>query len=134
MLEYMVPVPSINWFWNKQKDISHIGKIPWKRWHLRYALKMMAQTVRSLPVMQETWVWCLGQEDPWEKGMDTHFSILVWRIPWTEEPGRLQSVGVRKSLTRLSDYITSSWRLAGRYSFWPLLMPMSEAFSISFIL
>ena len=43
--------------------------------------------------MQETWVWSLGQEDPLEKGMATHSSILAWRIPWTEEPGRLQSMG-----------------------------------------
>ena len=124
-----------------------------------------------------------------EKAMATHSSTLAWKIPWVEEPGRLQSMGLRKvghhwvtslslfpfmhwrrkwqptpvflpgesqgrgslvgccygvapSWTRLkqfsssssSDYITSSWRLAGGYSFCPLLMPMSEAFSISFVL
>ena len=47
--------------------------------------------------MQETWVWSLGQEDPLEKEMATHSSILAWEIPWTEEPGRLQSVGPQKS-------------------------------------
>ena len=47
----------------------------------------MAQTVKNLPVMQETQVQSLGREDPLEKGMVTHSSILVWRIPWTEEPG-----------------------------------------------
>ena len=55
----------------------------------------MAQMVRSLPVMQETQVRSLGQEDPLEKEMATHFSILAWKIPWMEEPGRLQSTGQR---------------------------------------
>ena len=53
----------------------------------------MAQTVKTLPEMWETQVESLGWEDPLEKGMATHPSILNWRIPWTEEPGRLQSVG-----------------------------------------
>ena len=47
----------------------------------------------SLPAVWETWVRYLGQEDPLEKGMATHSSILAWRIPWTEEPGGLQSMG-----------------------------------------
>ena len=46
--------------------------------------------------MQETQVWSLGREDPLEKGMVTHSSILAWRIPWTEEPGGLQSVGLQR--------------------------------------
>ena len=50
---------------------------------------LVVQTVKNLPTMQETWVSSLDGEDPLEKGMVTHFSILVWRIPWTEEPGRL---------------------------------------------
>ena len=49
--------------------------------------------VRNLPAMQETRVQSLGQEDLLEKEMATHFSILAWKIPWTEEPGRLQSLG-----------------------------------------
>ena len=48
--------------------------------------------VKNLPTMQETWVGCLGQEEPIEKGMATHSSILAWRIPWIEESGRLQSM------------------------------------------
>ena len=48
---------------------------------------------------KETWVQSLGQEDPLEEGMATHSSILAWRIPWTEEPGRLQSVGLQKGQT-----------------------------------
>ena len=47
---------------------------------------MSDQTVKNLPAMQETWVQSLGQEDPLEKGMATHSSVLAWRIPWTEEP------------------------------------------------
>ena len=52
----------------------------------------MAQIVKNLPAMQETWVRALGWEDPLEKGMATRSSILAWRIPWTEEPGGLQSM------------------------------------------
>ena len=48
--------------------------------------------VKNLPAMQGTWVQSLGQEDPLEKGMAAHSSILAWRIPWTEEPGGLQSM------------------------------------------
>ena len=49
--------------------------------------------IKNPTAMQETWVQSLGQEDPLEKGMATHSSILAWRIPWTEESGRLQSMG-----------------------------------------
>ena len=49
----------------------------------------MAQTVKNLPTVQDIWVWSLGQEDPMKKGMATHSIILAWKIPWTEEPGRL---------------------------------------------
>ena len=56
----------------------------------------MAQTVKNLPAIQETWVQSLGQEDPLEKGMATHSSILAWEIPWTEEPGGLQSMGSQR--------------------------------------
>ena len=50
---------------------------------------LVAQTVKHLPTMQETWVRSLGQEDPLEKAMASHSSTLAWKIPWTEEPGRL---------------------------------------------
>ena len=56
----------------------------------------MAQRLKRLPAMQETWVRCLGQEDPLEKEMAAHSSILAWRIPWTEEPGGLQSKGSQR--------------------------------------
>ena len=55
--------------------------------------------VKNLPVMQETGVPSLGQEDPLENGMATHSSILAWRIPWTEEPGGLQSMGSQRDTT-----------------------------------
>ena len=64
---------------------------------------LLAQLVKNLPAMWETWVRSLGLEDPLEKGRATHSSILAWRIPWTEESGRLQSSpGGHKSLTQLS--------------------------------
>ena len=56
----------------------------------------MAQMVKNLPAMQETWVRSLGQEDALEEVMTTHSSILAWKIPWTEEPDRLQSMGSQR--------------------------------------
>ena len=58
--------------------------------------RQTAQTVKNQPAMQETQVQSLGREDPLEKGMATHFAILAWRISWTEEPGRLQSMGLQR--------------------------------------
>ena len=58
---------------------------------------LVAQRLNHLPAMQETWARSLGQEDPLEKEMATHSSILAWRIPWMEEPGGLQSMGSQKS-------------------------------------
>ena len=52
----------------------------------------MAQMVKNLPTMTETWIQTLGQEDSLEEGMAIHSSILAWRIPWTEDPGRLESM------------------------------------------
>ena len=60
---------------------------------------LAAQWVKNLPAMQEKQVRFLGREDPLEEGMATHSSILAWRIPWTEEPGRLQSMGLQESDT-----------------------------------
>ena len=57
-----------------------------------YLTSLVAQTVKHLPTMQETWVRSLGQEDPLEKEMSTHSITLAWKIPWTKEPGRLQSM------------------------------------------
>ena len=57
---------------------------------------LVAQMVKILPVMQDTWVSSLCWEDILEKGMATHSSILAWRIPWTEEPGGLYSIGLQR--------------------------------------
>ena len=57
---------------------------------------LVAQTVKNPPAMRETWVQSLGWENPLEKGMATHSSILAWRIPWIEEPGGLQSMWLQR--------------------------------------
>ena len=58
---------------------------------------LVVQTIKNLPAVQETWVRSLGWEDPLEKGMTTHSSILAWRIPWTEETVRLQSMELQRA-------------------------------------
>ena len=66
---------------------------------------LVAQMAKNPPAMWETWVRSLAWKDPLEKGSATYSSIVAWRIPWTEEPGRLHTVhGVAKSQTRLSDF------------------------------
>ena len=74
---------------------------------------LVAQRVKCLPEMREIRVQPLGWEDPLEKKMETHSSILAWEIPWTEEPGRLQSMGSQQSRTRLSDF-TFTFSIWGR--------------------
>ena len=59
-------------------------------------VSLMAQMVKNLPTLREAWVRSLGWEDPLEKRMATHSSILAWRIPWTEEPGGIQSMGSQR--------------------------------------
>ena len=68
--------------------------------------------VKNLPAVWETWVWSLGREDPLEEGMASHCSILAWRIPWTEEPGGLQSTG--------SQRVGHSWEI--NYQHWVTAM------------
>ena len=68
----------------------NLGKL-WK-----IVASLVAQTVKCLPAVQETWVQSLGWEDSLEKEMATHSSTLAWKIPWTEEPGRLQSMGSQR--------------------------------------
>ena len=65
---------------------------------------LVAQTVKNQPAMQETRVWSLGQEDHLEKEMAAHSSILTWRIPWTEESGGLQSMGMQES--NMTEWLT----------------------------
>ena len=66
----------------------------------------VAQTVKNLFAVQETWIRFLGREDPLEKGMATHSSILAWRIPCIEEPGRLSPRGHKKSVGRVEGFLT----------------------------
>ena len=61
-----------------------------------FPLRFVAQMVKRLPTMRETLVQSLGREDPLEKEMATHSSILAWKIPWTAEPGRLQAMGSQR--------------------------------------
>ena len=75
---------------------SWIGKICWRRDRLPTPVFLVAQLVKNPPAIQETWVRFLDWEDSLEKGSATHSSILAWRIPWTEEPGRLQSTGSQR--------------------------------------
>ena len=69
-------------------------------WNWAY---LQAQMVKNTPLIQETWVRALGLEDPPEKEMATHSSILAWRIPWTEELGGLQSMGPQKTWVWLNN-------------------------------
>ena len=81
---------------------DQIRKWIWSTWYIRgthgyYWDFLVAQMVTNLPAVQETWIWSLGwEEDPLGKGMATHSGILAWEIPWTEEPGGLQSLGSQR--------------------------------------
>ena len=82
---------------------------------------LVAQMVKNLPAVLETWVWSLDWEDPMEESMETHSSILAWRIPWTGEPGGLQSTG--------SQRVGHDWRLCTakqRASWWTVLWVESQ--------
>ena len=79
--------------------IPRSGRSPRERvgYPLQYSwVSLVAQAVKNSPAVQETWVQSLGWEEPLEKGTATHSSILAWRSPWTEEPGRLQSRGSQR--------------------------------------
>ena len=82
------------WGWNKgvEKEIKH----KYLAAFIMVQVSLVAQMVKSVPAMQETWVQSLGWEDPLEEEMAIHSSILVWKIPWMEEPGRLQSMGSQR--------------------------------------
>ena len=89
-------------------------KLPWCIFHVRFrywaGASLVAQMVKNLPALWETHIWSLGQEDLLEKGMATHSSILAWRIPWTEEPGGLQS---SKSQRVKEDWVTNTFTFLG---------------------
>ena len=73
-----------------------VGLVVAESWTRLDASSLVAQLVKSLPVVRETWVLSLGREDPLEKEMASHSSVLAWRIPWMEEPGGLQSTGSQR--------------------------------------
>ena len=75
---------------------------------------LVAQRLKCLPAMREAWVRSLGQEDPLKKEMATHSSILAWRIPWTEEPGGLQSTGSQRVGHDLATLLTYLGRQINR--------------------
>ena len=74
----------------------------------------VAQRVKHLPTMWETWVWSLGREDPLEKEMATQSSTLAWKIPWTEKAGRVQSMGLQRVG---HDWVTSLWLFSSIHSY-----------------
>ena len=74
--------------YSKCEDFSHLLNLLWT--------SLVAQTVKHLPTMRETWVQSLGPEDLLENEMATHFDILAWKIPWMEEPGGLQFMGSQR--------------------------------------
>ena len=75
------------------ESVASFFKIPYYK---TMDISLMAEMVKNLPAMQETWARSLGWDDPLEKEMAIHSGILAWRIPWTEEPGGLQSVGLQR--------------------------------------
>ena len=78
------------------------------QWLLLDKASLVAQIVNNLPAMQETWVWSMGWEDTLEKGMTTHSSSRSWRIPWTEEPGGLQTAELQRVK---HDWVTNSFQV-----------------------
>ena len=79
-----------------------LGEVPFGLESLVLRASLVAEMVKNLPTMQETWVQSLGREDTLDQGMSTHSSILAWRIPWTEEPGGLQSVRLHDMTEQLT--------------------------------
>ena len=129
-------------------DWSHFLFKEWKSIYalpLFYWASLVAQMVKNLPAMQEIQVWSLGWDYPLEKGMATHSSVLAWRIPWPEEPGRVQSLGSQRvrhdwvtntfssfylphlwshGLARTrKDIVEALWRYRERLSCFPLQQP-----------
>ena len=98
-------------FWPHVKEVLLFSKIQ----KAFLCFFMMAQRVKRLPAMWETRVWSLGQEDPLEKEMATHFSILAWEILGTEEPEGLQFMELQKSWTQLSNHTTTVHQLKLSY-------------------
>ena len=94
LLHFLVPQEGLNICWVNIRVVEPCVLGKWA--------SLVAQSLKNLPAVQETQVRSLGWEDPLEKEMATHSGILAWKISWMEKPGRLQSMGVAKSRTRLS--------------------------------
>ena len=82
--------------WGGEKGNASGSDFQFGKDYSDFRISLVAQTIKNLPAMEETWVWSLGQEDLLEKEMATHSSMLAWRIPWTEEPRGLQSMGSQR--------------------------------------
>ena len=76
------------------EELDTTEQLPF-HFHWDPRVSLVVQKVKKLLAVQETWIQSLGQEDPLKKGMVTHSSILAWRMPWIEDPGRLQSMGLQ---------------------------------------
>ena len=96
-------------------------------WRWRKVSCLVAQTIKRLSAVQETRVWSLGWEDPLEKEMATHCSTLAWKIPWMEEPGRLQSVGSQRVEHSWAASVSVS--VCGRRPSTIALFPLAPSFS-----
>ena len=128
----------------KRKKHREMTKTKWKSWWGRASL--VAQMVKWLPAMQETWVRSLGREDPLKKEMATHSSILAWKILWSEEPGSLQSMGLQRvghdwatkhklrSLAHLYAWGDARVRAHGGHSFTIHLSYLGASICVSYIL
>ena len=100
---------------------SWVGKILWRREQLslQYSwASLVTQKVKNPPAMWETWVRSLGWEDPLEKGMATHSTSLAWTIPWTEEPGGLQCMGLHRVGQATFTYMAKAWALVQPWEQW----------------
>ena len=83
--------------WRRSRFDPRVGRSPWRSKPLQYSwASLVTQLIKNLPAVWETWVLSVGWEDPLEKGMATYSSILAWKIPWAEEPGRLQAMGSQR--------------------------------------
>ena len=95
---------------------------------------LVVQVVKNLPAMQDTWVQSVGWEDPLEKGMTTHSSILAWRIPWTEEPGGLQSMGSQRAgHDWVTDIYMNHRKILLKCGFWFKMWFLSGAWGSAFL-
>ena len=89
------PILSVSFRWHVQFSANGYDPLNQDKINGKCA-SLVAQMVKSLSAMWETQIRSLGQEDPLEKEMEVHSSTVAWKIPWTEEPGRLQSMGLQK--------------------------------------